>query len=90
MVSVEHDAVETDFPEMVAEVFRKGDWLYKEPGKRFECSKGYAYDPARMRCRRDDSLIQHEFLSMSAIPNSSRSFRNAPLAAFIMLIVFLF
>lgn len=56
MVNPDDLVDENDFREMVEEVFTNGRWLQKEPGKIFECSRGYSYDPFQVRCRRDELL----------------------------------
>ena len=58
LVKPEDVVDETDFREMVEEVFTKGRWLHKKPGKLFECSRGHSYDPFQVRCRRDELLDQ--------------------------------
>lgn len=71
---------------MLEEIFTKGDWLDKEPGKMYECSEGFSYDPARKKCRRDLSLIQVP----TGIPNSSHTFKEQYFAILVILFTFMY
>ena len=85
MMVPEENIEESDFRDMIEQVFTQGTWLDKELAKSFECSKGFAYDPLRTKCRRDPSLSKVYVLA----PNSSSIYRTNSLAVLATLFVFI-
>lgn len=81
MTTPEDNIDEADFREMVEEVFTKFEWL---PDKDYECSKGFAYDPARERCRILEIVHKKPPVTIS---NSSNAFKEGHLTIIAVLFV---
>lgn len=78
---------ETDFREMVEEVFTRGHWIEKKSEKKFQCSKGFTYDPFWKRCRNYVEPI----IPMPVVDkNSSPSFERGYAVLWVALLMFLF
>lgn len=91
MVKPEDNVEDSDFGEMVEEVFTQGRWLDKPPEKSFECSEGFAYDPLRIMCRRDPySINKTDIVIADTFINSSNICRTNGLLVLIMLFAFMY
>lgn len=73
MTDPKDDTGKSDFKEVVEEVFTRGQWLRKEPGKLYECSRGYTWDPFQVRCRKEQLDM------MTEVYNSSCPTKRIPL-----------
>lgn len=92
MISPEDNIEESDFREMVEQIFTGGTWLDLEPAKSFECSEGFTYDPLRTKCRRDPhlNLNKTDLVFSDTLVNSSDVCRTNGLIVVAMLFVFMY
>lgn len=76
-------AEETDFGQMVAVDFPRGQWLIREKGHRFPCSKGFLFNPAWMKC------TPFEWKPLPIVAQNSSERHRLGLLAFLTFLLFL-